>query len=101
MAGRDQPTQNRRETVNKQLETRLFAAFWIKQVAVSSGSIKNPQIQLASLLGTRQMSGNAALMWEVEPEKCDLQTPNVSRAFKKPEKHIGSELLSDDKRNNQ
>lgn len=54
--------------------------------------------------GKLQMSDetrNAALMWEVEPQKWDLHTPNVARAFKKLQKHVGSDLLSDDKRNNQ
>lgn len=38
---------------------------------------------------------NAALMWEVEAEKCDLQTPHLSRASGELQKHFGSDFLSE------
>lgn len=102
----DQPTQNRRRTDVKRRtnswETRLFAAFG------SNKSQFPPKThRFASLVGTKLQTAvspkmrNAALKWEVEAEKRDLQTPHLSRASEKLQKHFGSDFLSEDKRNNQ
>lgn len=96
MAQLDQPTRNRRETVNTQLRNRNVGSNkWRLPPEASKthrfASLVAPKLQMFVSPKMR----NAALMWEVEAEKCDLQTPHLSRASEELQKHFGSDFLSE------